>query len=428
MPVPVPPHLPQKLTITLWDFSWYTRTAAGGAFEDLDAAFAEAVERGYNTVRICAMPFLLFRSGLDTTHLHMTNVGGDSDYARRTRWYDVGGDAVIDGRAHLLRLFEAAKRHDCYVIVSSWEYQQSPAFLADPSWSDALMAVPVEKRALELAEAYGELVTFLEQHDLDDRIAFIEIHNEVQAGHLAQAAHRGDAADPVIALQQRLEDAVTRLHDLAPGRLVAVSYANVPVGSMRGLARNVDVVVFHPYVYGVLEELYETFRLRRMDLPFPEDRAREEILRADAPDPDTWLPPEDARWRLQATIIPTREFYVHDWVDPEKFDRWLYSRYSQYRVQMRVLMEQWQLAAADWSAQHAVPFVFGEGWVGYTPLGSDFEGGPIGAQVCRDAVRLAGDLGAWGAVVCSNAAPHHPMWADIDLQQQINKDFTRAAR
>ena len=53
-PTPVPTHLPEKLTITLWDFSWYVRTGPGEPFEDLDRAFTEAVQRGYNPVRICA--------------------------------------------------------------------------------------------------------------------------------------------------------------------------------------------------------------------------------------------------------------------------------------------------------------------------------------------------------------------------------------
>ena len=39
----IPRHLPRRLTITLWDFSWYTRTAPGDAFDDLDRACAEAV-------------------------------------------------------------------------------------------------------------------------------------------------------------------------------------------------------------------------------------------------------------------------------------------------------------------------------------------------------------------------------------------------
>ena len=58
-PVPIPTHLPSKLNITLWDFSWYVRRARRAIRGPRPAV--EAVERGYNTVRICAMPFLLFR-------------------------------------------------------------------------------------------------------------------------------------------------------------------------------------------------------------------------------------------------------------------------------------------------------------------------------------------------------------------------------
>ena len=94
------------MTITLWDFSWYVRTGPGEPFEDLDRAFAEAVERGYNTVRICAMPYLLFGSGLDTAAVRLGSLGGD--YGQRVRWYDVAQPTIIDARAQLLALFEAA--------------------------------------------------------------------------------------------------------------------------------------------------------------------------------------------------------------------------------------------------------------------------------------------------------------------------------
>src|SRR5690606_5198324 len=156
-------HLPDRLTISLWDFSWYARTAPGDAFADLDRCFAEAVERGHNTVRICAMPFLLFgMDDVDTTALTFTPLGGE--YGQRTRWYDVKGTAKMDGRQRLLDLFTAARRHDCYVIVSSWEYQQSPCFLDGPRWWDALAAVPPEQRPAALADALADLVAYLAEH------------------------------------------------------------------------------------------------------------------------------------------------------------------------------------------------------------------------------------------------------------------------
>src|SRR3954465_14827469 len=126
----------RPMTITLWDFTWYTRSGPGQPFHDLDAAFRQAVERGYDTVRVCAMPFLLFGSGLDTSALRFAGLGGE--YGQRTRWYDVPESPPIDGRERLLELFRAARRHDCRVIVSSWEYQQSPSFSVDDAWHRAL--------------------------------------------------------------------------------------------------------------------------------------------------------------------------------------------------------------------------------------------------------------------------------------------------
>ena len=71
---------------------------------------------------------------------------------------------------------------------------------------------------------------------------------------------------------------------------------------------------------------------------------------------------------------------------------------------------------------------FGEGWVGYTPLHGRFEEGPVGAEICRLGRRRAAGVGAWGTVVCSNAAPQHPMWSDVALQQECNETFRDRCR
>ncbi|WP_258184320.1 hypothetical protein [Microbacterium foliorum] len=38
VPLGVPAHLPARLSITLWDFSWYTRAGEGEPYDDLDRA------------------------------------------------------------------------------------------------------------------------------------------------------------------------------------------------------------------------------------------------------------------------------------------------------------------------------------------------------------------------------------------------------
>ena len=417
-PVPPPPHLPERLTITLWDFSWYVRTGPGEPFADLDRAFAEAVHRGYNTVRICAMPYLLFGSGLDTSALQLGPLG--TTYGQRVRWYDVGAATVLDARAHLVALFEAARRHDCFVILSSWEYQQSSAFAARADWWESLLRIDPEDRAEAQAVALADLVDDLAGRGLDDRIAFTEVHNEVQAGHLVDGLPR-EPVEQLVALRPRLERALDAFHRRHPDRPVTVNYAHVPVAAMRAIPENLDVLVTHPYVYGVLQELIDTYGLRGRPDEFDQERAAQDILRPGAPPLETWGP--DEPWRLDATIVARPEIFVHDWCDPEAVDRWLYRRYPAWEQAMLATLHIWLDVARDWAVGHGVPLVFGEGWIGYTPRDGRFEEGPVGAEFCRTAVDASIRVGAWGTIVCSNAAPQHAMWADVDLQRACNDAF-----
>jgi hypothetical protein len=424
-PVPIADTAPRRLTICLWDFSWYVRTGAGEPFEDLDRAARETAERGYNTVRICAMPFLLFGSGLDTRAVSLDRLGGD--YAQRVRWYDVKAPTVFDGRQQLLALLEACRAHDLFVILSSWEYQQSSSFSTTPDWWDALDAVDPEDRAVVLAESLAALVDFAVEHGHGDRIVFTELHNEVHTGHLADGLPdwRTHEVEALLGLEPRLSRGLRRFHELQPDRPVTVNYSRVPVAAMRAVPAEVDVAVFHPYVYGVLDEVTAAFDLRGEDLAGIPRAALDAagFLRPGAPDATTWVLPPETAWKMRATIVGKGEIFVHDWVDAKAFDRFLYERYSLHRVEMARVLAIWLDVSADFAASRGIPLVFGEGWIGYTPLEGDFEEGPVGAEFCRLAVRESIRVGAWGTIVCSNAAPHHPMWSDIALQRGCNDLF-----
>jgi len=414
----IPDHLPDRLTITLWDFSWFTQTTPGEPFDDLDRAFAEARERGYNTVRICAMPLTLFGGDDAPGPLRIANLG--RGFGQGTRWYNNAGGATLDGREHLLALFRAAARHDCYIIVSSWEYQQTPSFFATSEQYDRLVAIPPRERCTALGEAMSRLVGFCKENGVADRIAYVELHNEVdnRGTRLIDVAEEGE--DVVAAIRPYIESGVDIIRKRHPDILVTACYSEPQPYRLDDVASNLQVAHFHIYAYGVLRQLFEEVGLWS-DAPFPTPLAQR-LLRPDAPPFEEWLP--DDEWRLDATGVPRRLFYTHDWVDPVKWDLYLYENYHLYRQSMRDMIRGRLEAYADFARRHGIPAVIGEGYVGYTPLRTSFEEGPVGKDICEFAVTECLRLDYWGAILCSNAAPHHPFWQDVAWQRTVNSWIT----
>lgn len=412
-----PSHLPDRLAITLWDFSWYTMTAPGEPFEDLDVAFAEAVDRGYNTVRICALPLTLFGPSVDgERRLRIEGLGGGVGV--RTRWYNCRGGEEIEGRAHLLRLFAAARRYGCHVILSSWEYQQSPSFFDSPEVLRELLAIPVERRFGALADALARQVRFLRDHGFGDQIAYVELHNEVDV-----AGTKLGLGDERLREQRPLvEAAIGAFRIQHPDVLCTTCYGGVAPHRIGELPASNQVAHFHLYVYGVLGELFGEAGLRG-EVDFPTPLARR-LLRADAPPFQDWQPSHP--WKIEATGVSRRLIYLHDWTDPDHWDLYLYQHYAAHREAMRQSIRVRLEAYAAYARGLGIPAVIGEGYVGYTPLLAGFEEGPVGKDICEYALEVCGQLGYWGAVLCSNSAPHHPFWADIAWQRAANARLRRA--
>ena len=413
----IPAHLPNKLTTTLWDFSWYTQTAPGEPFHDLDQVFSETVERGYNTIRICAAPVLLFGDhGIDTSSLRFANMGGE--VGQKTRWYDARGGETLNLRARLLELFQRAKEHGVYVIVSSWEFQQSPAFLEGPEWFTMLEAIPADRRYLALADAQSALMSFLKEHGLDDRVAYVELHNEVDLSHFGTEGFW--KADDYWEQAPLISEAVDAFRSHHPDVLCTVCFGVPPFIDMGSISSNLGVAHHHFYAYGVLRELVDWAQFLGSD-PYPSPEFRS-LLLPGAPDFEGFAQ-EVEPWRWQATVIMREQFYAYDWADPIAWDSWLYRNYSKHEIAMKQALDVRLTAVANWARRTAVPVVIGEGWIGYTPYDSNFEDGPIGQEISAFGARRCAELGFWGTLVGSNRTPVHPGWADIDFQRRINQEF-----
>jgi len=408
---PVPAHLPQRLTITLWDFSWYTQAGPGEPYADLDAAVAEAASLGYNAIRICAAPVLLFGGlglyevarDLEIGGLGPSPLGGY--FGQRTRWYDTPGGYRIDLRARLLALFESAAAHGMVIILASWEYQQSTAFAASPAWFEAIDAVPLADRYGVLSDAWDAMIEWLTDHGHRDRIALVELHNEVDFSILP-------------ALEDGGAEEVTRLRAQHPDLLITAGYGKPPHLAMHRLPDGLGAAQFHVYSYGVLDALQQRIDIRSEGSEGFPHAALRELLRSDAPSLAEYG--RAAEWKYRATVVTDQMIYGYDWIDPVVWDTWLVDHYPPYQQVMRREIASRTIAIAAWARWQGVPAIVGEGWVGYTPLHGTFEEGPIGRSLAEHGVRTALDHGVWGVVLSSNAAPHHPMWQLRDWQRELN--------
>lgn len=410
----IPNHLPDRLTICLWDFSWYTRAGAGEPYADLAAALDETVARGYTTLRICAAPLLLYGGlGLDDLagDLAIEGLGprpGGGHYGARTRWYDVPGGYRIALRERFFALLQGARDRGLSVILSSWEYQQSAAFAADPRWFTAIDAVPRAHRLERLASAFDRMLRAIDEAGLDEVVAFVELHNEIDFSMLPGI---GDEA----------LCAVAALRSAHPRHRVTVSFGKPPHLAMHTIGAGLDVGQFHVYSYGVLDALQRLIDIRATGTEgFPNAMLRSLQLPG-SPSPAEYGRP--AAWKLAATVVTDQMLYGYDTLDADRWDAWLYEHYGAYREVMYREIESRVLAIAGWGAWRGVPVVVGEGWVGYTPLEGTFEEGPAGRALAEHGMRTAREAGVWGVVACSNAAPHHPMWQDAAWQARVNAGF-----
>ncbi|MGD8168425.1 cellulase-like family protein [Herbiconiux sp. P16] len=422
---PVPAHLPQRLTITLWDFSWYTRAEPGGPFADLDAACARAADLGYNAIRICAAPLLLF-SGLEFERRPLDALAGDLEieglgpsprggfFGQRTRWYDAPGGYRLDLRDRLLELFEAAERHGLVVVLASWEYQQSPAFARSSHWFEAIDAVPLSLRYALLGASWNRMIDFLTEAGHRATIALVELHNEVDFSILPPLGEGADAGTGGAA-------EVVRLRRAHPDLLITASYGKPPHLAMHQVPEGLGAAQFHVYSYGVLDALQKLVDIRSEGSEGFPNTMLASLLLPDAPTPAEYG--RAASWKYRATVVTDQMIYGYDWIDPTAWDRWLDDHYEPYREVMRREIESRVIAIAEWARWKGVPAVVGEGWIGYTPLHGTFEEGPVGRALAEHGIRTALDHGVWGMVLCSNAAPHHPMWADERWQREMNREI-----
>lgn len=160
-PVPIS-KVKKPLAIAMWDFSWILRHHRYGEFLDWDKVLEGLAERGYNAIRMDAMP----------QFVASTKAGEIVEQFRSPKkdWIPVlwGNDYAMDFRPReaLLEFLPKCKKYGIQVGLATW-------FMAHGT------NIAIVNEEGGLLRAWTETLDFLQKNNLlDDNIIYVDLLNE----------------------------------------------------------------------------------------------------------------------------------------------------------------------------------------------------------------------------------------------------------
>jgi hypothetical protein len=421
--------------ICCWTFAWYTHSAPGEPYEDLGRAMQETAARGFDTLRVCAMPSYVSRALRTHERLRLAQFRqGISD---NLRWYDFRGGITVDPPRRLLELFTEARRAGIRIVVSNWDFQQAFKFEAEPQLYERLR----DLRSLE--EMFGHIevtlrdtLALLAEHDLLEVVAAVEILNEfegTEVGPLAEIVPwRAEEQGPVVATaayQRRVrEEARAPIERTIEG--LRGEFPDLPFTidstwpwTEPAPPANRDVTAVNMYITNkpIFPGYYELFS--NGDLWFGEvlDAPSRPLLRGDAPPYLEWRASVADSWR----DLYYPQCYLGLYLDPT---RWLEFFTAEFGRHAPAAREQ-VLTLLDEATTMGGPWYLGEGFAVNPPTTSAWNQSAQSLEFHAWVVEQALARGACGLTPMTVAAPEHPdVWAEQDWLKVVNQTIREEGR
>lgn len=173
----IPAHLPRRLAISfpIWGLLSFDEK---DVYADLDRFVREHAERGFNCIRLEGFAGLTHdREGRRRGAVAMGPAFGDFDILMK-QMVTEGRHGSCDLMERLLQLFEAARKYNVFIILSSWYYLHTFWMVEEPGVNDEMFAIPPLERFAVFARYLHYILVELEERGLDRQLAFAEIFNE----------------------------------------------------------------------------------------------------------------------------------------------------------------------------------------------------------------------------------------------------------
>ena len=378
-------HLnPRRLTIAMWDVAYALRHQPGGSFADYDRVLDEAVERGYNTLRIDPMPQWLDFSKperiLEWPDPHQPYMPWNWNTA-------VKGPVALWVMEFIEKLQKRSSLH--YTLSGWWFMPGSPTSPPVPA------ALRKPKYMAEGAEMWAVLLTDWRKRFGLDRIIYVDIANETPyffpdlEERLRKETGAGFNDGPVFSPAQ-------------------ISFLAGEINKALGLLRReFPELRFTTSIHGDLRWLDVPLELDCLDVHFYADA--------------------DPRW--------TERTRFDEFVDDGIFrnDRW-FKEFSErssktaaaiapmLRARQRFKMTEF----ANWAARRGAPLTTSEAWATWYYIDDPrLDWGWLldwAKWSCDDAIGCK----FWGWTPHNYAQPQFANWKDVQWHRTLNERFLRS--
>jgi hypothetical protein len=384
-----------ELRITMWDISAALTPTTGGPYADIDKRIDEALERGFNAIRIEAFPILKYPpsgepwneiTALPAIPLQLT-----------MPWSARGG---FTARPHenTVTLLKRFRDRGVKAILTTWAPEFFSLFEETPEFQRRILALPLDDRIHALGVAWKQLLAEYEEMGFLDTIAYVELHNEANVlfVNAARLLRNEQETGRVYAL---MGEAVREIKAAFPGLLVGCSFTD-DWNTVRGfVTSDFDVLAFHPWILQV-PEVQEQFARRKLG----------EYRLPDYKPPDV---PAQSAWRYPPFLY---EFYG---TDKTKMNRWYREMADTCREPIRRYIRDTLVSVKNRADEIGARAALSEGysvpWI-YEGVEWDWV-----EEICEYAIEQAAQQDYFAVTTCNFSSPIFSLWDDVAWHQKTNR-------
>ena len=377
---------PKRLTIAMWDYSWLNGHYPGGSYEDFNQVTDELLDRGFNTIRIEAFPWIIGQ--LKSTEEEVT-ISGEP----LANWGVCDRDRKHAVAKELEEFLEITLRKGISVILSTW--------------SRTCQEYP-EKDPDQFITVWDKTLLFLNDRGLLEHVLYIDLDQEFP--YFSPNAKRLKELDKNTESSEIVSDADAMN---AAGQFKA----------KRGLIWNEKQLDFvHSLFNDSIAHFHRTFPAQRFTFSltsFWEECEHLNLKCFDVLELHFWIHGERFDNRTGFTEL-TKDRGERDYED---YQSRLDATFHSVRPILLAEMHQRLKQGSFWAEKLAVPLVTTEAWgpwwhMDHRQLRWDWL-----RNWCSECNQLAAVYGLWGSTPWNFSHPYWENWKDVQWYRKVNNSF-----